>query len=132
MTALTSGQAAQEAGVNIETLRFYERKGLIDEPPRLESGHRRYPSDVIARIRFIKNAQELGFSLNEIDELLSLRIESGSTAADVRQRVVTKIADIDQKMRRLRAMKKSLRHLAEACSGCGPVSECPILDNLDS
>jgi len=123
---------AQEAGINLETLRFYERKGLIDEPPRLKSGHRRYPPDVVARLRFIRNAKELGFSLKEIKELLTLRIDPASSSADVRERVVTKIADIDQKMRSLRAMKKSLRRLSEACSGCGPVSECPILDDLAS
>ena len=131
MTAMTSGQVAQEAGVNIETLRFYERKRLLEEPLRLESGHRRYSADVITRIRFIKNAQELGFSLKEIEELLTLRMTPGRTAAQVRQRVLTKIVDINQKLRSLRAMKKALTRLADSCSGFGPVGDCPILDNLD-
>lgn len=131
MTTMTSGQLAKEAGVNVETLRFYERKGLLEEPIRLESGHRRYSPDVIARIQFIKNAQDLGFSLREIQELLDLRVTPGSTAADVRGRVLTKITDVDRRIKRLHAIKKSLTLLVATCSDRSSASDCPILDNLD-
>ena len=83
------------------------------------------------RLHFIKSAQELGFSLKEIQELLGLRIRPGITSADIRKRAEAKVADIDQKIDTLHAMKKSLTQIINACSGCGPVSECPILDSLD-
>jgi len=77
--ALTIGQVAKRSGIGIETLRYYERKGLVEEPPRTESGYRQYPEDVVARIRFIRRAKELGFKLSEISELLSLRVDPNTT-----------------------------------------------------
>ncbi len=132
MATLTIGKVAQRAGVGIETVRFYERTGLIDEPPRGPSGYRQYPESVIPRLRFIRRAKDLGFTLKEIKELLSLRFDPETTCADVRYRAERKIAAIDEKMRCLRRMKRALRTLTESCEGRGSVEDCPILGALDT
>lgn len=131
MQALTIGEVAKAARVGVETIRFYEREGLIAEPPRRRSGYRQYPPDTVRRVRFIRRAKELGFTLKEIGELLSLRVEPGTTCADVRALARAKIADIEGKIAELDTMKKALEHLARSCRGTGPTSECPILDALD-
>lgn len=129
--SLTIGQVARETGLGVETVRFYERRGLIEEPPRRESGYRQYPPDVLPRLGFIRRAKELGFSLAEIMELLSLRVDPDSTCADVRARTMTKITDIETKIGELERMRDALTDLHGACHGSGPTSECPILDYLD-
>lgn len=128
---MKTGELAKRAGVNVETLRFYERKGLLPEPPRRESGIRKYPEESVTRIRFIKRAQELGFSLDEIQELLALRMKSNTPCAEIKSRAERKIAVIKQKIADLRMIERALNKLTTACSGQGPVSHCPILDNLD-
>lgn len=130
MDHLTIGQVAKNAGVGVETIRFYEREGLIGKPARRPSGYRQYQPDIVLRIRFIQRAKELGFSLREITELLSLRVARGSTCADVRARALSKMKDIDAKIAVLQGMRRALVRLSEACVGRGPVSECPILDAL--
>lgn len=127
----TIGEVADRAEVNIETLRYYERKGLIQKPPRTASNYRAYPAETVRRVRFVKRAQQLGFSLVEIGELLSLRASPKSRCGDVRDRAEAKIADIDDKMRTLRRMKKALTGLVSECRGRGPVTDCPILSALD-
>ncbi len=129
---LTIGGVARRAGVNIQTLRYYERRRLLPAPKRTASNYRVYSDDTVRRVRFIKRAQELGFTLTEIKELLSLRASPRSRCEDVRKRSKAKITDIDEKIRALEAMRKALSKLVRACSGRGPVSECPILDSLDS
>lgn len=129
--SMTIGRLAKEAGVNLETLRYYERQGLMPKPPRTASGYRSYPDEAVRRLRFIKRAQELGFSLKEVRELLSLRISRIATAASIRERAEVKIADIEMKITTLESIKKSLRKLAQSCNGCAPVSECPILESLE-
>ncbi len=131
MTCLTIGKVAQRAGVGIETVRFYEREGLIDKPPRGPSGYRNFPESVVSRLLFIKRAKELGFTLNEIKELLSLRLAPETTCAEVKQRANRKIADIKDKVRSLRRMEEALVKLTESCSGRGPADDCPILAALD-
>ncbi len=127
------GAVATRADVNIQTVRYYERRGLLPKPPRTESNYRLYSEDSVRRVRFVKRAQELGFSLKEIKELLALRINSRGTRAQVRERAEAKITDIEEKIRSLRAMKKTLAGLTAACcGGRGPVSDCPILEALDS
>jgi MerR family transcriptional regulator, copper efflux regulator len=116
----------------LETVRYYERKGLLPAPPRTTSGYRAFPEDAVMRNRFIKRAQELGFSLREIGELLALKVSPGSTMADVRERAAAKVADIEEKIRALRSMKKTLEGLTAACCGVGAVSDCPILESLSS
>ena len=133
METLTIGKVAKRAGLGIETVRFYEREGLIAEPPRGESsGYRHYPEDTVARLRFVKKAKELGFSLKEIRELLSLRARPKGSCADVRSRTNEKIEEIDKKMASLKSMRKALVGLVNECSGTGPRTECPILNALDA
>ncbi len=130
--ALTIGKVAKGSGIGIETVRFYERKGLIAEPPRTDSGYRQYPEEVVGRIRFIRRAKELGFALKEISELLSLRVDPNTTCADVRKQTEFKISDVEERIRALRGLKTALKKLAVSCTGSGPTSECPILEALDS
>lgn len=131
MKPLTIGQLAKRAGVGVETVRFYERQGLLAEPTRKESGYRQYTEDVVARLRFIRRAQDLGFSLKEIADLLALRVDPATTCAEVRQRAAAKVADIDSKIETLQRMKAALLKVTAQCRGHGPTSECPILDALD-
>ncbi len=128
---LTISRLARLGGVNLETVRYYEREGLLPHPPRTRSGYRIFPTDAARRLRFIKRAQQLGFSLTEIRELLTLKIRAGTKRDQIRTRAEAKIADIEQKIKTLTAMKQSLVLLTTQCSGCGPVSECPILESLD-
>ena len=128
---LTIGRLAAAAGVGVETVRFYERKGLVRQPEKPMFGHRRYPADTVARIRFIRRAKELGFTLKEIAELLELRMDPGRNCADVRARALAKTADIDRKIAALQRMREALARLAAACQGQGPTSACPILDAME-
>ena len=132
MHRLTVGEVAKRAAVHIETLRYYERRGLVARPPRSMSNYRLYPEETVRRVQFIKRAQPLGFSLKEITELLSLRAEPVTPCADVRERALAKIYDIEDKMRTLQAMKTVLVQLVAACSGRGAASDCPILASLDA
>jgi Hg(II)-responsive transcriptional regulator len=127
---MRTSEVAAAADVNVQTLRYYERRGLLPEPARRGARYRDYDDGAIRRVRFIKRAQELGFSLDEIRELLELRERRGS-AADVRQVAVVKIADIDGRMRRLAAMRGALTTLVDACECKSAPRECPIIEALD-
>ncbi len=131
MEHLKTGELAKRAGVNVETLRFYEREGLIPEPPRRVSGYREYPAESVRLIRFIKRAQELGFSLREVRELLALRVEPGTTCADVRHKAQEKVSDVREKIADLQAIERALNSLTASCSGEGPLTDCPILECLN-
>lgn len=132
MEPLTIGQVAKRAGVGVETIRFYEREGLIAEPERRPSSrYRQYPPQAVRRVRFIRHAKDLGFTLKEIHELLELRVDPESTCADVRQRARDKVADIEERVESLQRMKAALERLAKKCRGKGPTTECPILEELD-
>jgi MerR family transcriptional regulator, copper efflux regulator len=128
---LTIGRLARVGGVNLETVRYYEREGLLPKPPRTTSGYRMFPPDAARRLRFIKRAQELGSSLGDIRELLSLRMQPGTGHADVRSRAQAKIADIERKIRTLQRMKRTLGRLTDRCEACPPSGACPILQSLD-
>ena len=130
-SGLSIGKLARQARVNVQTIRYYERRGLLRDPERTASNYRVYGGDTLRRVRFIKRAQELGFTLNEIKELLELRASPRSCCAVVRQRSEAKIRDIDGKVRALKAMRQALERLVRACSGRGPVTECPILESLE-
>lgn len=132
MERLRTSDVAKQARVNVETLRYYERRGLLQKPPRTDSNYRVYSEDAVRRVRFIKRAQELGFSLKEVKELLSLRVTPGAGCADVLNRARLKIRDIDEKIRALKGMRNALSNLMAECSGKGPVTDCPILESLDS
>ncbi len=132
MEALKVGEVAQRAAVNLQTIHYYEREGLLPRPPRTASNYRVYTEGAVRRVRFIKRAQELGFALRDIKELLSLRAAPRSCCADVRQQAQAKLRDIDEKIGTLQGMRKALTRLIGECSGKGPITECPILEALDS
>lgn len=131
MERLTRGQVAERTGVGSEALRYYERKGLLPEPPRTPSGYRQYPPEVVYRIRFIRRAQEIGFSLSEVAELLELRVDPKTDCRDVRARALAKLQEVDAKVRDLERMRGILSDLASACAGEGPTTDCPILESLE-
>jgi len=128
---LSTHALAQAAGVNPETLRYYERRGLLEDPPRSPAGYRRYPPEALRRVRFIKQAQALGFTLKEVRSLLDLRVRPGVGCAQIRDRAHEKITDIRERIRALEAMAEALDLLAQRCGGQGPAEACPILDALD-
>lgn len=131
MGSRTTGQVAREAGVNVETIRFYERKGLLQEPPRLASGYRQYGPEAVRRVLFIKRAQDLGFTLKEIAELLALRVEHDTQCADFCELADGKIAAIREKIRTLDRMRTVLADLTSACRERKLSGPCPILESLD-
>lgn len=128
---LTIGQLARRCGLGVETIRFYERQGLIPGPARTPSGYRQYPEETVRRVRFILRAKEVGFALREIGELLSLRVRAGARCVDVQRKAEAKLADIDDKVAALGQMRDALKGLLAECHGRGPVSECPILEAFD-
>ena len=130
MEKLTIGQLAKKANVNLETIRYYERRGLLPEPPRNKSGHRQYSLEEVKRTEFIKRCQALGFSLKEILELLSLKVISGTTCGDIKARVETKIADVEKRIVDLEKIREALLRMSSKCTGKGPVGLCPILEEL--
>jgi MerR family transcriptional regulator, copper efflux regulator len=129
---MTIGQVARLASVGVETIRFYEREGLLPKPQRRPSGYRVFSPDVVARIQFIKKAKQLGFSLKEIRDLLSLRVDSRATKADVKKFVDAKIEEVDERLRDLKRMRGALVHLSNACAGKGPVGDFPLLVALEA
>jgi Hg(II)-responsive transcriptional regulator len=129
--ALTIGQVATAADVNIQTIRYYERRGLFAVPKRTPAGYRQYAEEAVARLRFIKHAQNLGFSLQEIQELLALRVRHGAACDVVEGKTRQKIAVVQQRIRDLQRMKRTLERLAGACAARRPTDDCPILEVLD-
>jgi Hg(II)-responsive transcriptional regulator len=125
------GAVAARAGVNPQTLRYYERRGILGEPKRSPSGYREYPTDTVRLIRFIKRAQELGFTLDEIEELIELRQTTPKRRAKVRELAAAKICDIDERLARLQAMRGALSTLVEGCACGAETLTCPILEALD-
>lgn len=132
MTALSIGQVAKRCGLTVETIRFYEKLGLILEPQRTESGYRQYPEDAVARLQFIQRSKELGFSLKEIEELLLLKESPDTSSHDIKSHAEAKIQDINQKIYDLEQMKTSLARLTRSCQGKGPAQECEILAALET
>ena len=131
MNNLTISKAATKAGVGVETVRFYERKGLIEQPPKpLDTGFRVYPEETIQRVRFIRQAQEIGFSLREIEELLSLRADPSADCSDVRERAAAKLQEVDGKMEQLGRIRSALEELIAACPGRGALRACSIMESL--
>ncbi len=125
---LTIGKLAKASSVNVETIRFYERKGILKQPKK-HGAFRYYPEDYVVKIQFIKRSQELGFTLKEAKELLDLRIKNQAKCSDVLEKTEDKISEINQKIKDLKNMKKSLEGLANCCEDRSlPISECPILD----
>ena len=132
MKTMTRGELAKECGVNIEALRYYEKRRLIDPPKRSEVGYRLYSKEDAARIRFIRNAQKLGFTLNEIMELLKLRVNKNESCESVLGKAQKKLNEVAQKIKGLKSMKKVLKQLIHQCKESMPTSDCPILGSFES
>lgn len=131
MRELTIGEAARQAGVGVETIRFYERRGLIAQPSKPQGvGFRIYSADQLKRIRFIRQAQQIGFSLHEIQELLSLRADPAADCSMVRGQAMTKLAEVKRKIEQLHHIGAALEALIALCPGCGGLQACTILDTL--
>ena len=131
MERMRIGELARSAGVNVQTVRYYERRGLLPEPRRRESGYREYTRDDLDRLRFIRRGQELGFTLSEIAELLERRTDPDTTADEVKARAEAKIADIDARIADLQRIRHALEHLAGQCrGGTGPTGDCPLLEAM--
>ena len=132
MKRLTIGKVAQQAGVNVETVRFYQRKGLVERPVPKSTSFREYPSGTCERIVFIKRAQTLGFTLKEIAELLSLADNPSGKRSEVRALAEKKLNAIREKLLDLGRMEQTLSALVGKCSGRGRISGCPIIDAITS
>ena len=130
MKQLKIGQVAKHAGLSVETVRYYEKRGLIPAPQRLDSGYRVYPESILQRLHFIQRCKELGFSLQEISELLSLQTDPSAPSALVKAQVENKITLVREKIQALRKIEHSLEQVSGLCCGDGPVSDCPIIDFL--
>ncbi|MGP0565487.1 MULTISPECIES: heavy metal-responsive transcriptional regulator [unclassified Nitrospina] len=128
----TRSKLAQQCGINIEVLRYYEKKGLIEPPARSPSGYRLYTDDYIHRIQFIRNAKEVGFTLSEISELLRLRTTRTRQCRTVMTQAEKKLTEVDQKIQSLQSIKKALKGLISKCQKTVPSEECPILTSFDS
>ncbi len=132
MAEPTIGQAARAAGVNVETIRYYERRGLIAQPPTpREGGARRYSTATVRCLRFIKDAQRIGFSLSEIAELLSLRARADASCGDVRNLAVQKRREVQDRLERLRRIAGVLDDLIADCPGDGDLGTCSIMDAIE-
>lgn len=129
---LTIKKVAEKSSVGIETIRFYERKGLIEPAPRTASGYRLFSDHTVKRVRFIKRAQALGFSLLEIRELLSLRQSAPNARQEIYQNTIKKIDLVSEKINALQKIRHVLLQLVECCNGQGSIEDCPILEAFES
>ena len=128
---LKIGEVARRTGVSVETVRYYEREGILEPPARRPSGYRAYPEEAVRRVRFVKRAQQLGFSLRAIAELLAQRHDPKGRACRVKRTSAALVAEIDERIATLTRMRDALAALERGCSGRGPASRCSILDALD-
>jgi len=131
MTMLTIGRVAEHTGITVETLRFYEKQGLIDTPQRSASGYRQYPAETLKRLRFIQRAKQVGFTLKDIAELLDLRREPGTSCTDIKIRATQKIEEVDRRIRDLTQIRDALGRMVIKCRDSGSLNDCPILEELE-
>lgn len=124
------GEVATKTSVSVETLRYYERRGLLRDPERSASGYRSYGSDVVRRVHFVRNAQELGFSLDEIGGLLRMWEDSATSCEQVADRAGATLERIDAKMAQLERMRGALAQYVTACRASETLAECPLLISL--
>jgi MerR family mercuric resistance operon transcriptional regulator len=130
MQAMTIGRLAEAAQVNVETVRYYHRRGLLSAPPRPNGGIRRYPTEALTRLRFIKRAQSLGFSLEDVQALLSL--DDGRACSAARAIGEHKLADVQQRLKDLHTLEQALQHLVRRCSSSKGKVACPLIEALTS
>lgn len=128
--SMRRGELAKKTNLGAETLRYYEKVGLLSPPPRTPSGYRKYPESAVARIHFIQSAKRLGFSLNQILELLQLREKKDNICSEVQERASHKLQEIEQKILELQSIKDELEELVHGCTGKNMVKDCTILNTL--
>lgn len=124
------GEVASQARVSVETLRYYERRGLLPAPERSDSGYRDYEPDTVRRVHFVRHAQELGFTLDEIGDLLTLWTDSSTSCDQVADRATATLVRIDEKIHQLRRMREALGKYVKACRAKRSLSDCPLLETL--
>lgn len=129
---MRTSEVAAAAGVNAETLRYYERRGLLDEPLRGDSGYRAYPPDAVRVVRFVKEAQRLGFTLDDVTSLLELGSGGPESCDAVREMAGSRLAELDRKIRSLEAMRDSLQRLVATCSRPRAERDCPLLRSIEA
>lgn len=132
MATLSIGELAREGEVNLETIRYYEREGLMLPPHRKTSGHRAYAPSDVRRLRFIKRAKALGFTLSEVRELLAIKLDPHQPCTDVVRQIEAKAREVKAKIAHLEAIDRTLEQMKASCEGRCIVSECPILESLDA
>ena len=125
------GEVAKQSDVGVETIRYYEREGLLAEPERRPSGYRLYDASVVARLQFIRRTKELGFTLAEIKEFLGLWFDANTRCEHIRARAEQKVIDIEEKIRTLQKMKRSLKKVIGECENKDSVEDCPLLLGID-
>jgi len=130
MGAVTIGRLAKQAGVNIDTIRYYERHGLLPEPARRASGYREYTATDLDRLRFVRRAKDLGFTLAEIAELLSLTAARGNDMRGVKRKAEERLEHVEHKIKELQRVRRGLKALIAACPGHGELGHCPIVAAL--
>ena len=131
-SSMTRGLLARHAGIGVETVRYYESIGLLDEPRRTQAGYRLYEEGDLSRLRFIRRAKQLGFSLNDIRELIALRLDEGSDCSEVEHRAELRLADINERIRDLQRVQRGLEKLIDFCRANPVKQDCPILEILES
>lgn len=125
------GEVALQAEVGVETVRYYETRGLIQQPLRpANGGYRVYPADAVHRIRFVRRAQQLGFALKEISDLLELEVDPAGQCTDIRVRAEHKLDDVNARIADLENISSALKKLIKSCPGQGPAQKCSILETL--
>lgn len=129
-SGLTIGQLSKTVGVSIQTVRYYERRALLEPAGRRPSGYRVYGNDAIRRLQFIRNAQGFGFTLHEIAELLNLRVSANARCRDVKRGAQVKLDQVTTKIQHLQALAEALRHLVHACRTGEPTDRCFILNHI--
>lgn len=129
---MTIGTVAGAAGVNVSTVRYYERRGMIEEPPRTASGYRQYDQAVVDRLRFIRQAQDLGFTLDEIQDLLELRVERPGACPAVAEATEAKLQNVESRVHRLKRLRAVLTRLVASCDAREPSGPCPVLETLEN
>jgi len=131
MSLLSIGQVASRTGVTVEAVRFYEKQRLIEAPRRSDAGYRLFPEEAVKRVRFIQRAKDVGFTLNDIAEVLALRREPGTSCTDIKLRATQKIEEVDRRIQELHRIRDALSRMVRNCSGRGSLNHCPILEELD-
>jgi len=131
-SGLTIGKLASRSDVTVQTIRYYERNGILPKPARTTSGYRIYSERAVRTLSFIKHAQLLGFTLSEIQELLSLRRQPDTSCENIRQRACQKILDVKNKIERLQRIQDALTKLVAKCPGDAPPSECLLVEALEN